>query len=58
MLSRRMFWRYLSWVEMLPNVVFSLVPMPLTATMITTEMPAAIRPFRWPSLPTHHPRTD
>ena len=30
---------------MLPNVAFSLVPMPLTAAMITTEMPAAIRPY-------------
>jgi len=25
---------------MLPNVAFSLVPMPLTAAMIKTEMPA------------------
>src|ERR1700691_5284372 len=34
---------------MLPNVAFSLVPMPLT--MITTEMPAAMRPY---SPPTDH----
>jgi hypothetical protein len=30
---------------MLPNVELSLVPMPFTAAMITTEMPAAIRPY-------------
>ena len=36
---------YLSWVEMLLNLVFSLVPRPLTTAMIATEMPAAIRPY-------------
>jgi hypothetical protein len=39
------FRRYFSCVEMLPKLVFSLVPMPLTAAIITTEMPAAIRPY-------------
>ena len=36
---------YLSCVEILPKLVFSLVPMPFTAAMIATEMPAAIRPY-------------
>jgi len=36
---------YLSWVEMLVNVVVRLVPRVLTAAMIATEMPAAIRPY-------------
>ena len=36
---------YLSWVEMLPKLVFSLVPIPFTTVMMTTEMPAAIRPY-------------
>jgi hypothetical protein len=38
-------WSYLSCVEILPKLVFSLVPMPFTAAMIATEMPAAIRPY-------------
>jgi hypothetical protein len=37
--------RYFSCVEMLPKLVFSLVPMPFTAAIIATEMPAAIRPY-------------
>jgi hypothetical protein len=37
--------RYFNCVEMLPKLVLSLVPMPLTTTMITTEMPAAMRPY-------------
>ena len=37
--------RYLSCVEILPKLVFSLVPMPFTAAMIAMEMPAAIRPY-------------
>src|SRR6201996_1392042 len=36
---------YLSCEEMLENVVFNLVPRPLTTAMIATEMPAAIRPY-------------
>jgi hypothetical protein len=36
---------YLSWVEMLVNVVVRLVPSALTAAMIATEMPAAISPY-------------
>ena len=28
---------YLSWVEMLPKLVFSLVPMPFTAAMMATD---------------------
>ena len=35
---------YFSWLEMLLKVVLRLVPRVLTATMIATEMPAAIRP--------------
>jgi hypothetical protein len=34
-----------SFVSIKPNEVLSLVPMPLTAAMITSEMPAAIRPY-------------
>jgi hypothetical protein len=30
---------------MLENVVFSLLPTPLTAAMIATEIPAAIKPY-------------
>jgi hypothetical protein len=30
---------------MLPKLVFSLVPIVLTAAMMATEMPAAIRPY-------------
>jgi hypothetical protein len=30
---------------MLSNLVLRLPPMPLTAAMITSEMPAAIRPY-------------
>lgn len=36
---------YLSCVEILPKLVFSLVPMPFTAAMMATDMPAAIRPY-------------
>jgi hypothetical protein len=35
----------LSWVETLVNLVLSVVPIALTVAMITTEMPAAIRPY-------------
>jgi len=31
---------YLSWVEMLVNLVLSVVPSPLTTAMMATEMPA------------------
>lgn len=34
-----------SWVEMLSNFALRLVPIPLTVAMITTEIPAAIRPY-------------
>ncbi len=30
---------------MLPKLVLSLVPIPFTTVMMTTEMPAAIRPY-------------
>jgi hypothetical protein len=36
---------YFSWVEMLVNLVFRLVPIVLTTAMMATEMPAAIRPY-------------
>src|SRR6202158_6343649 len=36
---------YLSWVEMLENLLFKLVPRPLTTAIIATEMPAAMRPY-------------
>jgi len=36
---------YFSCVEMLLNLVFNVVPMELTVAMITTEMPAAMRPY-------------
>src|SRR2546430_11680392 len=36
---------YFRLVEMNWNLVLRVVPMPLTATMITTEIPAAIRPY-------------
>src|SRR6185312_9972532 len=36
---------YLSWVEILENVVLSWVPRPFTTAMMATEMPAAIRPY-------------
>src|ERR1700736_4906413 len=36
---------YFSEVEMFWKFVFSVLPMPLTAVMITIEMPAAIRPY-------------
>jgi len=35
---------YFSCVEIDENVVLSLVPTPLTVVMITTAMPAALRP--------------
>src|SRR6185437_5506386 len=36
---------YLSWVEMLVNLAFNVVPRPLTTAMIATEIPAAMRPY-------------
>jgi hypothetical protein len=36
---------YLSWLEMLLNVLFSDVPIEFTAAMIAIEMPAAMRPY-------------
>ena len=36
---------YFSEVLMLVNLVFRLVPRPLTTAMIASEMPAAIRPY-------------
>jgi hypothetical protein len=36
---------YLSELETLLNVALRLVPTVLTATMMATEMPAAIRPY-------------
>jgi hypothetical protein len=36
---------YLSWVEMLPNVVFSLVPMPFITGIRISAIPAAISPY-------------
>jgi hypothetical protein len=36
---------YSSWVEMLPKLVFSLVPMPFTAAIMTNAIPAAIKPY-------------
>jgi hypothetical protein len=36
---------YLSWVEMLLNFVFKVEPIELTVAMITTEIPAAIKPY-------------
>jgi hypothetical protein len=36
---------YFGWLEMLLNVLFSNVPRVFTATMIATEIPAAIRPY-------------
>jgi hypothetical protein len=36
---------YLSWLEILLNVVLRLVPRVPTATMMATDMPAAIRPY-------------
>ncbi len=36
---------YFSWLEMLLNVVLRLVPRVFTATMMATDMPAAIRPY-------------
>ena len=36
---------YLSWVEMLVNLVFRVEPRVLTTAMIATEMPAAMRPY-------------
>jgi hypothetical protein len=34
-----------SWLLMLVNLAFNVVPIPLTTVMITTEMPAAMRPY-------------
>jgi hypothetical protein len=36
---------YFSEVLMAPNLVLRLPPIPLTAPMIASEMPAAIRPY-------------
>src|SRR5204862_431643 len=36
---------YFRWVEIVWNLVLKVVQVPLTATMITTEIPAAIRPY-------------
>ena len=36
---------YLSWVEMLENVLLNVVPRPLTTAIIATEIPAAIKPY-------------
>src|SRR5262249_55551342 len=36
---------YLSWVEMLLNLPLRVLPMVFTVAMITTEMPAAIKPY-------------
>jgi len=36
---------YFNCVEIEENVVLSLTPIPLTAVMIATAMPAAIRPY-------------
>jgi hypothetical protein len=36
---------YLSWVEMLVNLVFNVEPRPFTTAIIATEMPAAMRPY-------------
>jgi hypothetical protein len=36
---------YFSEVEIPSNLVFRVLPMPLTAVMITIEIPAAIRPY-------------
>src|SRR5262245_12541537 len=36
---------YFSWVEMLSNLAFRVVPIAFTVAIITTEMPAAIRPY-------------
>jgi hypothetical protein len=36
---------YLSWVETLVNEVLRLVPSVLTATIMATDMPAAIKPY-------------
>jgi hypothetical protein len=36
---------YFSWLETLLKVVLRLVPIVLTATMMATEIPAAIRPY-------------
>src|ERR1700736_6546758 len=34
-----------SWVLMLVNFAFNVLPMPLTTAMMATEMPAAMRPY-------------
>ena len=36
---------YFSCVEMLSNLALRVVPIALTVAMITTEMPAAIKPY-------------
>ena len=38
-------WSYFSCVEMLVKLVLRVVPIALTVAMITTEMPAAIKPY-------------
>ena len=49
---------YFSWVEMLVNLPLRVVPIVLTVAMITTEMPAAMRPYSMPSHPTHPSKTQ
>ncbi len=39
------FMHYFSWLETLVKVALSCVPSVLTATMMATEIPAAIRPY-------------
>lgn len=43
--DKRGWMSYFSWVDTLVKVSLSLVPRPLTAAMMATEMPAAIRPY-------------
>ena len=40
-----MCWIYFSCVEMVSNFALRVVPIALTVAIITTEMPAAIRPY-------------
>jgi hypothetical protein len=43
---------YFNWLEMLLNVELKLVPSVFTATMIATEIPAAMRPYSMAVAPT------
>jgi hypothetical protein len=36
---------YFSWVEIVLNLEFRLLPRPFTTAMIATEIPAAMRPY-------------